>query len=123
MPDLAANQNAGAIAACERCGDPCRVATKTNPDARLLKHATEPKGFCANCAVAEWFSQHEMISQIGDLPNALLIKPIQEQFMKVMIAGGADMKPNEITWTKVGQHWNLPFPKRTKTRRTKKAAK
>lgn len=104
------------IGACERCGDPCRVNPNNNPDARLLRFAKEPKGLCANCAVTQWFFLHEEIMKIGDLPGALLVKPIQDQFIKVMQAGNADMKPNEIDWQKVVKNWHFPFPKHKKTR-------
>lgn len=99
---------AGRVAKCSRCGDPCRVADKTNKEARLLKHAEQPKGNCSSCAVVEWFWIAGCRELVPD-PSNLAHKHVQEQFARVMISGGADMKPSEINWTKVIEHWNLPF--------------
>ena len=123
MPTLAANQNAGAIAHCERCGDPCQVAPEKNPNATMLRAATVPKGQCVNCAVAHWFLVMGLTETHPTLPAGLDAQPVQEQFgrlMKVAISGASLA---EINWTKVIANWSLPFPKRAKTRRTKKAAK
>lgn len=40
---------AGRVGLCERCGDLCKVAERTNADARMLKHAETPKGCCPCC--------------------------------------------------------------------------
>lgn len=99
---------AGRTAKCSRCGDPCRVADKTNKEARLLKHAEQPKGHCVACAVVEWFwvvGCRELVKDPSDLAH----KPVQEQFARIMATGGADTKPSEINWNKVIANWNLPF--------------
>lgn len=83
----------------------------------MLRASATPRGHCANCAVSEWFVLHEEIARIGDLPAALLIKPVQDQFAKVMISAGADMKPAEINWEKVVEHWALPFPEHARKKR------
>lgn len=123
MPDLAANQNAGAIAHCNRCGDPCRVAPEKNPDATMLRKAAEPNGQCVNCAVAEWFFVTGLTEAHPDLPAGLDAKPVQEQFGKIMKTSISDATLAEINWTKVIANWNLPFKGAKKARRTKKAAK
>jgi hypothetical protein len=43
-------------------------------------------------------------------PAQLLWPPVQEQFARLMVAAGADMKPGEIDWKKVVENWHLPFP-------------
>lgn len=111
------------IAHCDRCGDPCKVNPNRNPDARMLRHAAEPKGFCVNCAVTQWFMNMEETIPMKDLPNALRAKPVQEQFCRLIQSANADAKPEEINWTKVVEHWALPFPKPPKKSRSKKAKK
>ena len=95
------------LCACDRCGDPCRVARKRNPDAKMLRHAAVPVGNCINCAVAEWF----VVTGLRETtdPKGLLLPHIQEQFAAIMKMSKADGKPAEINWKKVVANWNLPF--------------
>lgn len=120
---IAANQNAGAIATCERCGELCKVAPEKNPSATMLRAAVEPKGQCVNCAVAEWFFATGLTQAHPDLPAGLDAKPVQEQFGKIMKTAISDATLAEINWAKVIANWNLPFKKAKKPRVGRKAAK
>jgi hypothetical protein len=100
--------DSGAVGKCERCGDPCKVAPQKNPDARMLRASTVPQGYCVNCSVAEFFYVTGSRAICPD-PSSLRLKPIQEQFTRVMVAGKADAKPLEINWGHVIAHWDLPF--------------
>ena len=94
--------------ACDRCGAPCRISPRRDPDAKLLRHATpQESGLCADCAVAEWF----VVSDLRDSmdPRALLLPHVQAQFVAVMRAGRADLTPAEIHWERVVANWHLPF--------------
>jgi hypothetical protein len=110
--------NAIQVVPCDRCGVPCRVATESNEDARLLRKSTKPQGYCADCGVAHFL---QVISPMGQLitdpAKQLLWEPAQKQFAEVMKAGGADLKPEEINWGKVVLDWALPFPEQTKKAR------
>lgn len=100
--------NEGTVARCSRCGDPCKVASDANPDAKMLRYAKEPKGLCVNCAVAEWF----LVSGMREMhpgASSLRHKSVQDQFARVMFAHAADAKPPEINWEKVIANWDLPF--------------
>lgn len=102
------------VAPCQRCGVPCRVASSTNPDARLLKHAPTPEGFCPNCAVTEFLLGFEFM--IGSDVRRLLSPHIQQQFAEIMRAGNADAMPDEIDWNAIVANWELPFPKAKRKR-------
>lgn len=114
---VAANENAGARATCERCGEACKVAEQRNEDARMLRLAKEAKGLCANCAVTEWFVVSRLAEMHPSLPKGLESPSVQAQFATLMRGMGADMKPEEINWTKVVEHWTLPFPSTQRARR------
>jgi hypothetical protein len=98
-----ANDNAGAIATCGRCGDPCRVAEAMDEDAKMLRLSKVPEGNCVNCAVAEWFYVTGLREAHPDLPAGLDAKPVQDQFAKIMKGQRADARPEEINWTGVAQ--------------------
>lgn len=100
--------NAGQIARCCRCGDPCKVAEEKRQDAQLLRVADKPEGQCVNCAVAEWFYVTGSREICPD-PSALRHPHIQEMFARIMATGKADAKPAEINWEHVVAHWDLPF--------------
>ena len=123
MPNLAANQNAGAVAHCERCGDLCKVAPDKNPNATMLRAADEPKGQCVNCAVAEWFFAIGLTEAHPDLPAGLNAKPVQEQFGRLMKTAISDATLTEINWTKVIANWNLPFKGAKKARGGRRVSK
>lgn len=99
---------AGAEGACERCSVPLRVAGGRNVEARMLRLAKTPQGFCIDCAVRAWF--HCMRDSIRDLdPKELRHAWIQEQYGRVMKAMNADARPEEITWERVIANWDLPL--------------
>ena len=101
---------------CTRCGDPCRVSGPKNPDARMLRRAKTPKGYCVNCAVAEWFVVMEMRATTD--PKVLLQPPIQAEFAAILKVSRADGAPEEIHWQHVIDHWDLPFQTGKKKRET-----
>ncbi|RTL26452.1 MAG: hypothetical protein EKK55_07720 [Rhodocyclaceae bacterium] len=113
---IVANQNAGQPATCKRCGEPCKVAEARNEDARMLRLSKTPEGYCANCAVAEWFFVMNFREMHPTLPKGLDLPHVQAQFAVLMKNAGADMDPAEINWGKVIEHWDLPFAKRAKGR-------
>ena len=41
------------------------------------------------------------------LPDALRLPHVREQFTRVMEAGKADAKPDEINWDRVIELWNI----------------
>lgn len=99
---------AGAQARCVRCGALCQVADRKNPDARLMRVASTPKGQCVNCAVSEWFFVTGLRGLVKDV-KALALPHVQAGFVAVMESGMADTKPEEINWGHVADHWDDPF--------------
>lgn len=111
----------GRIVSCSRCGQPCRVAESSNPNARLLKHATRPvqDGLCANCAMTAFIRSVETI-MYGITKNGLapLRDPrIQKEFEGLLQAGEADATPYELDWDRVIANWDLPLPERPRRRK------
>lgn len=95
---------------CVRCGIPCRITGKGNPDAKMLRWAQGP-GLCVNCAVHD-FLRHTypinmMLARSG--PRNLLIPHVQEQFAGIMKVAMADAMPDEIDWELIVENWDLPF--------------
>lgn len=91
---------------CDRCG---REATgaKGDESARMLRRAEH--GECGECAVVLFIQSLNNMHgghMIGD-PKALLLPHVQEQFAAVMLAGMAEMKPDEIDWERVVQLWDI----------------
>jgi hypothetical protein len=106
------------IVYCDRCGVPCKVADTANEEARLLKHSTTHEGLCADCA-ATYFLQHSPMAQfLEDDINKLLAPHVQAQFGKLMQAGNADAKPEELRWKRIVANWNLPFSKPKRKRKS-----
>jgi hypothetical protein len=58
------------------------------------------------------------MAQFLDDPRKLLASHVQAQFARLMQAGNADAKPEEINWQNVIDHWDLPFakPKRARSK-------
>ncbi len=111
------------IVLCSRCGVPCKLAAEATEDARLLKHAIAPEmsGFCPDCAVTDFFKHHSMFTQLMEMNpigKAMLLDPrVQQQFASLLQTGKADAKPEEVNWQRVYDNWDLPFPKRQRSRR------
>jgi len=102
---------------CPRCNAHCKQSVPVNPDARLLRRTSGTNGLCPNCAVTEFLLSVEPIRlsiESNGAEKVLLNAAVREQFMTVMRAGGADMKPDEINWQSVISNWSLPFPSRRK---------
>ncbi len=110
--DLPATSSPGAQAPCKRCGVPCRVAARHNPDARLLEYASEPDGFCPSCAATAFLRDTEPLGELIEQqgPECLRLDHIREQFAAIMRVGRSDAHPDEIDWDRVIRHWDLPFP-------------
>jgi hypothetical protein len=97
------------VVPCMRCGVLCRVADKSNEEARLLQASTVPQGYCVNCGVAHFYQVESPLGQLIKDPQMLLATHVQAQFTRVMQAGNADARPEQIDWDKVVMDWSLPF--------------
>ncbi len=107
---------AGSGCACERCKVPLRVADDRKAEARMLRLAKTPRGYCINCAVREWF--YTMRDTFRDLrPEDLRLAHVQQQTALVMKAAGSDARPEEIAWEKVVADWDLPLRGAAKPKR------
>lgn len=110
---------------CSRCGAPGKLAGSATEDAQLLKRATRPEtsGFCVDCAVTDFFKNRSHLAELlatNPLGTKMLLDPrVQEQFARLMQAGNADAKPEEINWQRVVENWALPFPKKPRRAREK----
>lgn len=134
---------------CERCGVRCVVKGSANADARLLKYADVPAGYCVNCAVTAWFKMIEPVREIMDNPRCqvcgkhksneydrhrqcscehpkfhspqemIMLPHVQAIFSQILAAGHADAKPDEIDWLEVAANWDLPFERRRRKGRGK----
>lgn len=98
---------------CVRCGKPCRPGENKNPHARPFKRAR--KGLCENCAVTQFLKCRELEPlTLGLLRNGIEIlkEPvIQNQFSKILEAGGSELQIEQINWDAVIEKWQMPFPK------------
>lgn len=106
----------GTIIACGRCGARCKVEGPGNPDAKMLRRSSEPKGLCVNCATHDWLRNtypcNMLLASSG--PKILLWPAIREQFADILRAGSSDCDPDEINWTLINENWELPFPHKIK---------
>lgn len=109
---------------CSRCGALCKLADTSTEDARLLRKATKPEtsGFCPECGVTDFFKNQfphlmELMMSNPTGKEMLLAPHVQQQFARMMQAGNADLKPEEINWQRVHDNWDLPFPARKRGRR------
>jgi hypothetical protein len=100
---------AGHVGPCKRCGAPCAVAEMRNADARFLRHAKVPEGYCASCAVTEWLFVMGLRETSIPNPAVLRLPHVQEQMAVILRNAHADMVPAEIDWEQVIANWNLPF--------------
>jgi hypothetical protein len=80
-----------------------------NENARYLRHAKAPEGYCASCAVAEWLFVMGLRETSIPNPDVLRLPHVQEQMAVILKSAHADMVPAEIDWEHVIAHWNLPF--------------
>lgn len=145
--DLFEQRRPVCVANCERCGIRCRVNGPGNQDARLLRLASEARGYCVNCAVAEWFQSQDMLMELLSRPRCqtcgghrdaklygerkctcekpkiataqemLRLPHVQALFARILVAGHADVNPAQIDWDEVIANWHLPFAKPKRKRR------
>ena len=101
--------------ACTRCGRRVRGGDG-NPEAQMLRRART--GVCLHCGVVLFLQRLSNMHTPGTidvaLPDALRLPHVREQFARVMQAGNADAKPEEIDWDRVIALWDIA-PKDTET--------
>ena len=102
---------------CDRCGVRLKLSVG-NPDARFIRLADKPSGYCLNCVVTKFFKTSEMTDAMQcsrkiepGLPEAFRLPHIQECFASVLRVGLSDADPKDIDWLEVIANWALPFPK------------
>jgi hypothetical protein len=105
---------------CTRCGAALEFQGRPrNPDARLMRRSAVPIGYCASCAMTDWLQNcggdgtGEPLARIlkAKGPEILLDRRVVDQMARVLQAGCADAKPQEIDWVSVVINWDLPFAK------------
>jgi hypothetical protein len=101
---------------CTRCGQALQFTGNRNPNARLLRRSAVPVGYCAACAMANFLQHTEPINMVIARrgPSCLLEPGVVDQMARMLEAGCADAKPQEIDWVSVVINWDLPF---TETRK------
>ena len=103
---------------CTRCGVALEFRERPgNPGARLVRHSKTPVGYCASCAMTDWLQNiggdgtgeplRSILKAKG--PAILLDRRVIDQMARVLRAGCADAKPQEIDWVSVVINWDLPF--------------
>ena len=107
------------ICPCSRCGRPCRVGPPPNPDARLLRRATAPSGYCAGCAATQWLKTTDPIAGLIEArgPEMLRNEIVRNQFGAILRSGMSDATLAEIDWEAVVANWSLPVAGEKKARR------
>ena len=105
------------IVHCQRCELPLRVNPKPGSKATMLKRAKDGKGLCVHCAAHDWLRNTYPINiQLAESgPSALLVPHIQEMYAEIMRSQLADAKPDDISWNRIVEFWDLPFPHKIKT--------
>lgn len=103
-------------ATCQRCGLALRVDPKRGSNAKMLKRAAVPNGLCVHCAVHDWLRNTYPINiQLAENgPGALLVPALQRVYSQVMRVHNADAQPEEISWSRIVEFWELPFPNKVK---------
>jgi hypothetical protein len=96
---------------CTRCGQVLQFTGQRNPDARLLRRSAVPVGHCASCAMANYLQHTEPLATVlaAKGPSILLDRGVVDQMAKLLEAGCADAKPQEIDWVSVVINWDLPL--------------
>lgn len=109
---------APAVIQCDRCHVRLQIGPKGNADARPLRRSQVPEGVCINCATTLFLKTTEpagMLLEQGG-PEMLRMEHIREQFGRILQAGNADAKLDEIDWDVVISNWDLPIKKPKKRR-------
>ena len=101
---------AGQVTNCDRCGAPCRVADRRNPDSKPFRLSEKPKGVCANCVMTQFlYNTYPINLQIDEAGPEMLLKPgIREAFLSCGILDRCDLNINEVNWATVVANWQLP---------------
>lgn len=111
------------VVPCARCGAACYIPGASNSDARLLRAATDALGVCPACHITAFlqdkqFPFREFIEARG--VDVVLRDPrVQQQIAEVVAAANADVPASQIDWERVITNWDLPHPKRKRTKRGK----
>lgn len=102
------------MSTCERCGRTNLTGSTGNAKARLLRRASS--GVCADCA-ATLFLKNGPASDVlqvliattkqNNLPHPLLMPHVQAQFGRLLTAGFADARPEELDWQRIVENWDL----------------
>ena len=105
---------AGRVTNCDRCGAPCRVADRRNPESHPFKLSEKPKGVCANCVMTQFlYNTYPINLQIDEAGPELLLKPgIREAFLSCGLLDGCDLNIDEVNWAQVVANWALPVQHR-----------
>lgn len=112
QPKIQPNHNAGKVVHCSRCAGRCIVAPTRNENARLMRHGNET-GWCAMCGITNFLQNCAVVSELLKQQGAecLRLPHVQAQMARVLLAGGSDIRPEQIDWDEVIANWNLPFDK------------
>jgi hypothetical protein len=108
---------------CTRCNCPVQfTGREPGEEARLLKLSKVPVGYCAACAMSLWLQHDPMADSLRYVidakgPSILLDRRCIDQMAKVLAAGVADARPQEIDWVSVVIHWDLPFARYPRKRK------
>jgi hypothetical protein len=101
---------------CSRCGRICVIKGTRNENARLLRAATAKTkhGLCATCGLRSFIESVEALRDIFSkyhdaTPEAFKLPHVQQQLRQVLIAGGADVRMEEIDFDHLVDNWNLPL--------------
>ena len=103
--------NTNPNARCDRCGRPCLGAPTEKPEARAFRKAV--KGVCLDCAVVLFLQRLANMygpGTFGNLPEALRLEHVQEQFAAMMRAANAEAIPDDINWERVIELWSIEPP-------------
>lgn len=108
---------------CTRCNCPLQfTGREPGEDARLLKLAKTPVGYCASCAMSLWLQHDPMSDSLRHVigakgPSILLDRQVIDRMANILASGCADARPQEIDWVSVVIHWDLPFARAPKRRK------
>jgi hypothetical protein len=104
------------IVPCDRCGISLQYRERpSNPDARIMRHAQQPKGFCATCGFRSWLASdygghlEEIIRRdCAGGAGALKMPHIQECIKTAIRVGQCEAPFEEIDFDRLVSEWDLP---------------
>ena len=96
---------------CSRCSARCQVAGQRKRDAKMLRKAAVPRGYCVNCAFHDWLRNTYPVNMLLDEsgPKILLYPHIREMVSGIMQSHDADAKIDEINFNLIVENWELPW--------------